>query len=368
MSALRAAARAFAGTALLGAGVLGYALVEARMPVLRRVDVPVLAPGEEPLTILHLSDLHLTDRTEARVKWVRALAGLHPDVVVNTGDSLSLASGMEPLRRALEPLLELPGAFVMGDHDYRATTFKLPTRYLRADPRTADDPRAETRVTELPWREVRDLQTSGGWADLCNARGAIAVRGRRIDLVGVDDPHAERDDYPAPPAESEASAESAESAPPSDLSTTPETAASQTPEGPREPTSRDGAAPSRAANDRNDRAVRDRAGRPLRIGLTHAPYRRILTRMSAEGVDLALAGHTHGGQLCVPGFGALVTNCDLDRSRASGLSQWPGRPGAPRAAGPMYLHVSAGLGTSPYTPVRIACRPEATLLTLVPSA
>ena len=102
--------------------------------------------------------------------------------------------------------------------------------------------------------------------------------------------------------------------------------------------------------------------------MTHAPYQRILERMSAEGVDLVLAGHTHGGQLCVPGFGALVTNCDLDRSRASGLSQWPGRPGAPRAADPMHLHVSAGLGTSPYTPVRIACRPEAALLTLVPGA
>ena len=194
MSALRAAARALTGTALVGVGVLGYALVEARMPVLRRVDVPVLAPGEEPLTILHLSDLHLTDRTEDRVEWVRALAGLHPDVVVNTGDNLSFASGMEPLRRALEPFLGLPGAFVMGDHDYRATTFKLPTRYLRADPRAGDDPQAEARVAALPWREVRDLQASGGWADLSNARGAIAVRGRRIDLVGVDDPHAERDE------------------------------------------------------------------------------------------------------------------------------------------------------------------------------
>ena len=142
MSALRAAARALTGTALVGVGVLGYALVEARMPVLRRVDVPVLAAGEEPLTILHLSDLHLTDRTEDRVEWVRALAGLHPDVVVNTGDNLSFASGMEPLRRALEPFLGLPGAFVMGDHDYRATTFKLPTRYLRADPRAGDDPQA----------------------------------------------------------------------------------------------------------------------------------------------------------------------------------------------------------------------------------
>ena len=56
--------------------------------------------------------------------------------------------------------------------------------------------------------------------------------------------------------------------------------------------------------------------------------------MSADDVDLVLAGHTHGGQLCVPGFGALVTNCDLDRGRASGLSQWPGRLGDPRAADP----------------------------------
>ena len=342
MSALRAAARALTGTALVGVGVLGYALVEARMPVLRRVDVPVLAPGEEPLTILHLSDLHLTGRTEERVEWVRALAGLHPDAVVNTGDNLSFASGMEPLRRALEPFLGLPGAFVMGDHDYRATAFKLPTRYLRADPRAGDDPQVEARVAELPWREVRDLQASGGWADLCNARGAIAVRGRRIDLVGVDDPHAERDDYPAAP-EASASSEA------------PTPSGPSTPQDSRESTAR-------------GRAVRDRAGRPLRIGMTHAPYQRILERMSAEGVDLVLAGHTHGGQLCVPGFGALVTNCDLDRSRASGLSQWPGRPGAPRAAGPMYLHVSAGLGTSPYTPVRIACRPEAALLTLVPGA
>ena len=356
MSALRAAARALTGTALVGVGVLGYALVEARMPVLRRVDVPVLAPGEEPLTILHLSDLHLTGRTEERVEWVRALAGLHPDAVVNTGDNLSFASGMEPLRRALEPFLGLPGAFVMGDHDYRATAFKLPTRYLRADPRAGDDPQVEARVAELPWREVRDLQASGGWADLCNARGAIAVRGRRIDLVGVDDPHAERDAYPDPPEESappEAPAPSGPSAVAPVPSEPPVAPAPSTPtasEGPREP------------------AVRDRAGQPLRIGVTHAPYRRILERMSAEGVALALAGHTHGGQLCVPGFGALVTNCDLDRSRASGLSQWPGRPGAPRTADPMHLHVSAGLGTSPYTPVRIACRPEATLLTLVPSA
>ena len=172
--------------AAAGLGLLGYTLIEARCPVLRRVDVPLFAAGEEPLTVLHLSDLHLTDRTEARVSWVRELARLRPDVVVNTGDNLSFVSGLEPLGRALEPFLGLPGAFVLGDHDYRTTLFKLPTRYLRPNPSSAYEGVDDAEVA-LPWGEVRDLQASGGWADLTNARGAIAVGGRRIELVGVDE-------------------------------------------------------------------------------------------------------------------------------------------------------------------------------------
>ena len=123
----------------------------------------------------------------------------------------------------------------------------------------------------------------------------------------------------------------------------------------------------------------------LTIGVAHAPYRRILDAMTADGARLLLSGHTHGGQLCLPGFGTLVTNCDIPRNQAKGLSRWPSPapstsstpsvssafpvspasatgPGAPSAA---WLHVSAGLGTSPFTPVRFACRPEASLLTLV---
>ena len=55
-----------------------------------------------------------------------------------------------------------------------------------------------------------------------------------------------------------------------------------------------------------------------------------------------------------------ITNCDLDPARVKGLSSntSDGRTAA--------LHVSAGLGTSPYSPVRFACPPEATLLTLIP--
>jgi len=90
--------------------------------------------------------------------------------------------------------------------------------------------------------------------------------------------------------------------------------------------------------------------------------------MTADGAGLVIAGHTHGGQLALPLYGALVTNCDLDTSRAKGVSRWwPGANGAPSSVAPdgaAWMHVSAGLGTSPYAPVRFACRPEATLLTL----
>jgi len=85
---------------------------------------------------------------------------------------------------------------------------------------------------------------------------------------------------------------------------------------------------------------------------------------AADGYNLLLAGHTHGGQIRVPGFGALVTNCGIDRARVSGLSMHP--QVSPDGGNTAWLYVSAGLGTSPWAPARVACRPEATLLTLVP--
>ena len=91
--------------------------------------------------------------------------------------------------------------------------------------------------------------------------------------------------------------------------------------------------------------------------MAHAPEPRILDRFAADRYDVVLAGHTHGGQVRLPRFGALVTNCDLDRSRARGLSRWGAHT---------LLNVSAGLGTSPYLPLRFCCRPEATLITLQP--
>lgn len=297
-----------------GAAALTWSLVEARWYTLREVAVPVLPAGQSPLRVLHISDLHLTPSQQDKVAWVRDLARLDPHLVVDTGDNWAHLDSMGPLMDALDPLFGTPGAFVLGSNDYRAPKPKNPARYLLPDARTHVH-----RTANLPWRELVSRLTSAGWLDLDNHRGVLDVDGRRLSFVGTDDAHMDRDQLP----------------------------------------------PAGGADD----ARTGEAPVDLHLGVTHAPYRRVIDAMHADDVDLVIAGHTHGGQLAVPFLGALITNCDLDRGRAKGLSGWPGpRPDRPGGAGSTWLHVSAGLGTSPYAPVRFACRPEATLLTLVPIA
>ncbi|QGN58444.1 metallophosphoesterase [Nostocoides sp. HKS02] len=307
---MNTALRSLAGVAALGVAGVGYAgLVERNAFALRRFTVPVLPAGSRPLRVLQISDLHLVPRQSRKVEWVRGLAALEPDLVVNTGDNLSHVDAVPGALRAMEPLLDFPGVFVMGSNDVFGPTPKNPARYLTR--RHADAPPG--RVL-LPVEDLRAGMRAGGWTDLDNARTVLDVGGLPVELVGTDDAHINRDRYAAVAA---------------------------------------AASPSAA----------------LTVGVTHAPYQRVLDPMAADGARLLIAGHTHGGQLALPIYGALVTNCDLPTNRAKGLSRWwPGagpNPSAPAPPDAAWLHVSAGLGTSPYAPVRFACRPEATLLTLV---
>ena len=97
---------------------------------------------------------------------------------------------------------------------------------------------------------------------------------------------------------------------------------------------------------------RNRKG--FRLAVAHSPD--VAEQLAGLGYDLIVCGHTHGGQVCIPGFGALVTNSDLPRRMARGVHR----------IGDAWLHVSAGLGTSMYAPFRLACRPEVCVLELVP--
>ncbi|NQU37263.1 MAG: metallophosphoesterase [Actinobacteria bacterium] len=294
---VRAIGGTLAAGAVVGGAVLAYSLVEARSYRLRHVVAPVLAPGANELLVLHLSDLHLTPGQTDKIAWVNALADLSPDFVVGTGDFLAHPDSVPALAAALGPLLQVPGAFVLGSNDYFSPGLANPLGYLRGP---SDRAHGEP---DLPWRDLVSVLSAGGWADLTNRHDMMTVNGDLIDMRGVDDPHIERDDYPAVA-------------------------------GPFDPTA------------------------ALRLGVAHAPYLRVIDAMAADGADLILAGHTHGGQVCIPGYGALVTNCDLDTGRVKGLSQHQSS----------LMHVSAGLGTSPFAPVRLACPPEATLLQLVPRA
>lgn len=297
------AGRLLGAGAVAGAGLTAYAAWEARQYTLRRVSVPLLPAGADPLRVLHLSDLHVTPGQRRKLEWVRGLAALEPDLVVTTGDFLAHQDAVGPVLEAYDGLLERPGAFVFGSNDYFSPLLKNPLRYVMPD-----DGRRNTSAPPLPWPDLRDGLTKRGWLDLTNDRSDLVVAGLRVAFAGVDDPHLgyDRLDLVAGPAD--------------------------------------------AAAD-------------LRLAVTHAPYLRVLDQFARDGYDAIIAGHTHGGQVCLPFSGALTTNCDLDTARAKGLHRHPAgsRPGE---AGSSWLHVSAGLGTSPYARIRVACRPEATLLTL----
>lgn len=291
-------AQAIASVAAAGVAGVAYAtLVERNAFALRHQTLSILEPGATPLRVLHISDLHMMPGQRLKQAWVQELEGLQPDLVINTGDNLAHPQAVPAVVQALGGLLSVPGLFVFGSNDYFGPKPKNPMKYFKKN---------HTRVhgEPLPWQDLRAAFTERGWLDATHAVRELEVAGVRVAAAGVDDPHIGRDRY-------------------------------ETIEGRPNPLAH------------------------LRLGLTHSPEPRVLDRFADDGYNLVMAGHTHGGQLCLPFFGALVTNCQLDRSRVKGPSAW---------GASMKLHVSAGLGTSPYAPARFCCRPEATLLTLTPVA
>ena len=156
---------------------------------------------------------------------------------------------------------------MFGSNDYFAPTLRNPLRYLLPD----DGQRNTAHAAAAVARPARRASTDAGWLDLTNRRGALdgarartfAFAGRRRPAPGVRRPR------PPSPGPADADAD-------------------------------------------------------LRLGVAHAPYLRVLDQFAADGYDAILAGHTHGGQVCLPVIGALVTNCDLDTGPRQGPAPAPG--------------------------------------------
>lgn len=321
--AVKALALASLPIAWAGVGTLAYAsLYERHAYRLREVSVPVLAPGSSPIRALHLSDFHLLPWQTRKIEWVRELARLQPDLIVNTGDNLGHADTLRELQHMLEPFRGLPGVIVHGSNDYYGPVFKNPLAYVI--PSLAKRRRApKLNAGEMDAMLRREF----GWRMLDNRACDIDVAGQRIRWMGLADPHIKRDRL------------------------------------------RQMQAQLRELESTEQEPV-------ARIGLVHAPYLKAVDALVHEGCDIVLAGHTHGGQVAIPGYGAIITNCDLPRQYAKGLTPWPPPEAVSNARDidrerdalepRSHLHVSAGLGTSVFAPFRLACFPEATLLTLTP--
>jgi predicted MPP superfamily phosphohydrolase len=269
---------------------------------LHQVELPILATLNKgkSLRILHLSDLHLTPKQKNKISDLKELNSLDPDLTIVTGDFLAHQDSVPAVIDALGGLLQKPGFFVFGSNDYYAPTIKNPISYLFSDS-------SGSRLgAKLPWLKLQSELVKAGWLNLNQRKLTTSINGITIEARGTDDAHLKRDDYEA------------------------------------------------VSGKRNPDAQ-------LSIGVTHAPYARLLNAMHEDKLDLIISGHTHGGQVRLPlpnflgGSRALTTNCDLPTWRARGLSKVGDQP---------WLHISAGIGTSPFAPFRLASPPEATLLTL----
>ena len=291
------AGRLAAGGVAAAAACVAYgALVERWWFRRRDVVLDGVLRGGPPLSVLHVADTHLTPPDPRLVEHVRELArGVEVDLVVATGDMLGAVGAEDACVDMLSALTAdgTPGLAVLGSNDLWGPVQKSPLGYFTDPDARRVGPRLDTDRFTAGLRDT-------GWQVLRDQRTTLEVGGRRVGVSGLEDPHI-------------------------DGTTLPPVAAVARP-----------------------------ADADLHLGLVHAPYSGALDLLVEAGADVLLAGHTHGGQVRLPGIGALTTNSDLPRDRARGASRWRNR----------WLHVTPGLGQSCFAPYRFCCRPEASVLHL----
>lgn len=290
--------------ATAGAACVAYGtFVERRWYRLRHLHLPgVLRDRGASLRVLHLSDLHLDPPQRHKTEFIRSLHACRADLIAVTGDILGAHGAEEAAADLLGALTSpaVPGVVVLGSNDLYGPTRKGYHHYLL---------NPDERITgeRLDTDRMLDRLKEHGYRVLHNEATVVPTPAGPVAIGGIDDPHL--DDAIVPEAD----------------------------------------------------AVRpDRDSTLTSIGLVHAPYTVALDVLVEAGHRLLLSGHTHGGQVRFPPFGAVVGNCDLPLDRIRGASRYGPGPDGDAA----WLHVSPGLGTSRYAPFRFACRPEATLLHL----
>ncbi len=280
---------------LLSAGALAFAygLYEPYRYRLSTLEVPVRWEGD-PVEVLHLSDTHLAPGDRKLRRFLQKL----PARLARTPDLVVATGDMIEGNEAIDPLVDaIAGIDARLDRFYVLGSHDY---YVSSGPSYTKYFSGEKTLRKAVESDSARFETrlqDAGWKPLTNRTETVAVDGKTIRLAGVDDPYLNRH--------------------------------------------LTGHIAREAADD-------------LAIALVHAP--EVVSEWALHGFDLILAGHTHAGQVRIPGIGAIVTNCSLPSGLAAGLNR----------VGTAWLHVSPGLGTGRYAPIRFLARPEATLLRLVP--
>lgn len=291
------------GSTLAGATAVLLALEAWRSSRIgfRRLGIPLLTgPQWEggDTRILHLSDLHMTAGTVYKLDRISFLLATRWDFVMVSGDLIDDDSGIEPVCAFLGGLDAAYGKFaVLGNHDYTHVRGRNPLEWLKVFCYSAANGDCELVCKANDIDRLAGSLQNNGVRLLRNelAWGEVPGRGG-FQVFGVDDPSTGRDS-------------------PASLY----------------------------------QGVRDDA---LRLVLTHSPTR--IGALSPLEPELVMCGHTHGGQIRLPGIGAIVTHSDAGRNGCMGLVEMDG----------CRVHISPGVGTGRLFPLRLFCGAEVTEIVL----
>lgn len=280
-------------------------LFEAQWLRLRRLSValPGLPPTLDGLKILHISDLHAGvpgPNEMVMSKLNRIAAGASADIVLFTGDMTNKKRDIKPYLPLLDGIEARYGKYaVLGNHDHglRKSVIedflnRMPSCKISLMMKSVDDESLDETVAAN-----RSLLAEAGIQLLENECVKIQAGAEEVQVCGVDD-------------------------------------------------FQYGFADIEGTAGQVDHGV------PLRILLSHSPD--AADHISNGDYHLLLAGHTHGGQICLPRpSGGKILLSTSGSSYGTGLYH----------VGDTFMHVSPGAGTT-LLPFRLLRRPEVTLLEL----
>lgn len=278
---------------LLGAaGVVAYPFLEARWFRIKHLNIP-LGRGAPPIRILHVSDTHLTSRDRGLIRFLQSLPGRS-----GIPDLIVVTGDLIDDNSGITPITQALNNLEskLGRFYVLGSHDYYQTRFQSFLKYFGETDRSVGAQRADTATLEANLQRDG-WICLTNTTHRITTPRGAIRLSGVDDPYLDRHRV------------------------------------------------EHIARSHDD---------ALAVALVHAP--EVVSDWMLNGFDLVCSGHTHGGQVRIPGIGALVTNSSLPSALAGGLHR----------IGSSWLHVSPGLGTGKFSPIRFNCRPEVTLLELAP--